>query len=305
MKKIIIFGGSGFIGKHLIDELKDDFDIVVVSRHRRTVDKQFNGSVTVERLKTRDLTKLIAQFEGAEAVINLAGESVSGRWNEKKMDRIRKSRLDVDSIIIRTIRGTTNKPKVVIQASSTSVYGFSRNTIDVTEETTMGQRGFLPKVAIGHEEAFEQLEKLTRVVYIRTGLVLDANDGALPKIAAPFNLYVGGKLGNGNQWNSWIHIKDEVRAIRFLIENGNARGAYNLTAPNPVKQKQLAVQMGLVLKRPSFLPKPSFLLRLFLGNMVDELLLNGLKVLPKRLVDEGFKFDFETIEDALSDIYGY
>lgn len=303
MKKVIIFGGSGFIGKHLIAALKDDFNIIVISRKPRTVAKQFGKGITVERLKRRDITKITAQFEGAEAVINLAGENIGERWNKKKMAKIRKSRLDVDTIIVRATINTTKKPEVIIQGSAIAVYGLSRNTIDVTEQTSLGQRGFLPKVAVSHEETFHQLEKLTRVVYIRTGLVLDANDGALPKIAMPFKLFVGGRLGSGNQWNSWIHIVDEVRAIKFLIENKNARGAYNLTAPNPVKQKQLATKLGDALNRPSFLPKPAFLLRIFLGAVADELMLNGLKIIPKRLTDEGFKFNFETINAALDDIY--
>ena len=304
MKKVIIFGGSGFIGSHLVEELKDSYEIVIITRRPRTLEKQFEKKITVHRLRTRDISKIVAEFEDAEVVINLAGENVNGRWNKKKMAKIRNSRLDVDSVIVRTCRSVAKMPKVIIQGSGMGVYGLSRNTIDVTEETPLGQRGFLPKVAISHEDAFKQLEKLTRVVYIRTGLVLDANDGALPKIAAPYKYYLGGKLGNGNQWNSWIHIKDEVRAIRFLIENKDTKGAYNLTAPNPVKQKELAAGLGKILKRPSFMPKPSFLLRLYLGAMADELLLNGLKVLPEKLINDGFKFKFETIDSALSDIYG-
>ncbi len=158
-------------------------------------------------------------------------------------------------------------------------------------------------MAISHEVTFHQLESLARVVYIRTGLVLDSDDGALPKITMPFKFFVGGRIGNGNQWSSWIHIEDEVRAIRFLIENKNSHGIYNLTAPNPVKQKKFASQIGVALKRPSYLPKPAFGLRMFMGAMADELLLNGLKVVPKRLLDDGFKFNFETIDEALSDIY--
>ncbi len=304
MKKVIIFGGSGFIGSHLVEELKEDYKIVIITRRPRSVGKQFDENVTVLRLRTRDISKIVAEFEDAEAVINFAGENVDGRWNKKKMDKIRNSRLDVDSIIARACRSVSKLPKVIIQGSGMGVYGLSRNTIDVTEETPLGQRGFLPKVAIGHEDAFKQLEKLTRVVYIRTGLVLDANDGALPKIAAPYKYYMGGKLGSGNQWNSWIHIKDEVRAIRFLIENKDAKGAFNLTAPNPIKQKELNTKLGDVLGRPSFLVKPSFFLRLYLGAMADELLLNGLKVIPEKLINDGFKFNFETIDSALSDIYG-
>lgn len=303
MKKVIVFGGSGFIGRHLVEVLKDNYKVVIITRKPRSIAKEFDESILVERLRTRDISKISALFNDAEAIVNLAGENLNGRWNKKKMSKIRKSRLDVDSIIIRAFRGAKEKPEVIIQGSGIGIYGSSRNAIDVTEETTNGQRGFLTKMAISHEEMFTQLENLTRVVYLRTGLVLDSDDGALSKMAKPFNYYIGGRLGSGKQWNSWIHIEDEVRAIKFLIENKEAQGIYNLTAPNPVNQKEFASQIGLALKRPSYLPKPAFGLRMFMGAMADELLLNGLKVVPKRLLEDGFKFNFETLDKALSDIY--
>jgi len=303
MKKIIIFGGSGFIGKHLIEQLVDDYKVIVISRRPKTTALNLNKKVTVERLRSRNVDKISALFEDAKAVINLAGENIGGRWNERKMSKIKKSRLDVDNIIIRAARGTVNIPEVFILGSSIGIYGFSRNTIDVTEKTPNGQRGFLPKVAISHEETFHQLEKLSRIVYIRTGFVLDANEGALQKMAAPFKMYMGGKLANGKQWNSWIHILDEVRAIKFLIENNESKGAYNLTAPNPITQKEMAKNIGKSLNRPSFLTKPSFALRIFLGSMADELLINGVRVIPERLLNEGFKFKYETIDEAFNDLY--
>ena len=305
MKKVIIFGGSGFIGKHLVEELKDNYEIIIISRRQRTVTKQFKNKHRVERLRTRDLTKLSELLEDAEAVINLAGDNVGGRWTQKKMDKISKSRLDVDNIIVRAIRNTKKRPEVIIQGSAIGIYGLSRDNIDITEKTPLGQRGFLSKMTISHENTFKQLEKLMRVVYIRTGLVLDSKEGVLPKIATPFRWYVGGKIGSGKQWNSWIHISDEVRAIRFLVENKSTNGAYNLTAPNPIKQKQLAREVSQVLKRPSYLTKPAFLLRFMFGRMANELLLNGLRILPKRITDEGFKFRFEDINSALLDIYSY
>ena len=244
-------------------------------------------------------------MEGAKGVINLAGENVGGRWSKNKMEKIKKSRLEVDSIIVRVIRGVKIKPEVVIQGSAIGIYGFTRNTIDVTEETPLGQRGFLPKVAISHEESLQQIESLTRVVYLRTGLVLDANEGALPKIANLFKYYIGGKLGSGKQWNSWIHIQDEVRAIKYLLENTKSTGPYNLTAPNPVQNDEFSRAIGKVLKKPSFMPAPSFIIRLLKGNMGNELLLGGLKVIPSKLESEGFKFNFKNIDDALANIYNH
>jgi len=304
MKKVVIFGGSGFIGRHLVKELKKDYDVIVISRHPRTNALEFGDNVQVDRLRSRDISKIVSYFEGAKAIVNLSGENVGGRWNKSKMDAIKNSRLDTDNIIIRAARSVKSIPEMFIQGSSIGVYGFSRKNVDITEESKNGQRGFLTKVALSHEETFEQLEKLARVVYLRTGFVLDANQGTLQKMAAPYKMYLGGKLGNGKQWNSWIHIKDEVRAIKFLIENENSVGPYNLTAPNPIQQKEMSTKIGKSLGRPSFLSKPSFLLQLFLGNMAEELLVNGVKVIPERLLDEGFKFNYETIDEAFSDIYG-
>ena len=305
MDKIIIFGGSGFIGKHLVKELQNNYNVIVISRRKRTIANQFNNKVTVERLRSRDITKLVELIDGAKGVINLAGENVGGRWSNNKMEKIKKSRLDIDSIIARVIIGAKNKPEVVIQGSAIGIYGFTRNTIDVTEETPLGKRGFLPKVALSHEESLQQIESLTRVVYIRTGLVLDANEGALPKIANLFKYNIGGKFGSGKQWNSWIHIQDEVRAIKHLLENTKSSGPYNLTAPNPVQNDEFSRSIGKALKKPSFMPAPSFIIRLLTGKMGNELLLSGLKVIPSKLESEGFKFNFENIDDALANIYNH
>jgi uncharacterized protein len=303
MNKIIIFGGSGFIGKHLVNELKDDYDVIIISRRKRSVEATLDKSVTVARLRRRDISKLTELLNGAKAVINLAGENVGGRWTAKKMEKIRKSRLDVDSIIARVVRLVENKPEVVIQGSAIGIYGYTRNNIAITEEISVGQRGFLPKVAASHEEAFNQLESQTRVIYLRTGLVLDGKDGALAKIARQFKLYTGGRIGNGKQWNSWIHIDDEVRAIRFLIENENSQGAYNLTSPNPVTNHEFSKTLAKVLHKPYYFHVPSFVIRLFLGRMGDELLVCGLKVVPKKLIADGFEFKFKEIDEALKNIY--
>lgn len=302
MKKVVIFGASGLIGSQLVEDLKKDYELVIVTRRPHTLRKVYKN-IAVERLRTRDLSKLIDHFEDAAAIINLAGEPISGRWTEKKMDAIKKSRIDVDSIIVRAFLTTVNKPKVVIQGSAIGIYGYSRMDKDIDETYALGKRGFLPKVAATHEEMFAQIEKHTRVLYIRSGIVLDKNKGALPKMALPVRLFVGGKLGNGKQWMSWIHIKDEARAIRFVMENENASGAYNLTAPVPVSNKSFSSSLSKVLSKPSLCWKPGFVLKFFLGKMADELLLKGLKVLPSKLLKEGFEFKYSNIDDALTDIY--
>ncbi len=303
MKKVIVFGGSGFIGESLVNELKKDHKVIVISRHKKSVIQQFGNDVEVLRLRRTDLTKTVNAINGAKAVINLSGENVGERWSKKKMEKIRKSRLDVDSIIVRAVVIAEKKPEVVLQGSAIGIYGTSRATIDVIEETKLGQRGFLTKVAISHEEAVNQIKQHSRLVFLRTGMVLGKNGGALKKIVVQFKLFLGGKLGNGKQWNSWIHIEDEIRAIRFLIENENTSGPFNLTSPGAVQNKEFSKAVGKILNRPSIMPAPAFILRIFLGTMANELLLNGLKVAPKKLTDHGFQFKFESINDALKDIY--
>ena len=302
MKKVVIFGGSGLIGTHLVKELKDSYDVVIVTR-RPSILRDIYKDLTVARLRTRNIDKIISHFEGAFAVINLAGESVSGRWTESKMNTIRKSRADVDSIIVRALLATEKHPEMVIQGSAIGIYGFSRQDKDIDESSVKGKRGFLTRVAAMHEEIFGQIEKLTRVVYIRTGIVLDREKGALPKMSLPVKSFVGGKIGNGKQWVSWIHIKDEVRAIRFLMENERSIGTYNLTAPNPVANKVFIKTLAKIHKRPAFFGIPAFFVKLIFGRMADELLLHGLKVLPNKLLSEGFVFDYPELSNALRDIY--
>jgi len=303
MKRVVIFGGSGFIGKHLVNELSKDYEVVVVSRFKKTTSELFDGKIKVVRLRKTEIGKIVDQINGSYAIINLAGESVGRRWTERRMEKIRKSRLNVDSTIVRAIRLADKIPEVVMLGSAIGIYGYSRTDIEVNEETTLGQRGFLPKIAVSHEEAFHQLEKITRVIYLRTGMVLSLSGGALPKIAQQTKLFAGGKIGNGKQWQSWIHIYDEVEAIRYLMENNKCKGAYNLTAPNPVQNKEFTKLLGKTLSRPVILPIPKFFLRLILGTMANELLISGVKVVPARLLEEGFTFKYNELNEALNQIF--
>lgn len=296
-KRIVIFGGTGFIGKHLINELSGDYNIIVVSRSRREL-----AGVQTVRLRKNDYRALLPYFEDVYGVINLAGENVGRRWSKELKVKIRDSRIDIDTAIVQLFNACTNKPKFIFQGSNIGVYGLSRTQQIITEKDQKGKHGFLTRVANEHEKMFHQLEKHTRVVYLRTGIVLGTDGGALPKMAMPFKLFLGGKLGNGKQWNSWIHIRDEVRAIRFLIEAEDARGPYNLCAPQPVQQKVLAKTLGKIMNKPSFMTAPAFVLRLVLGEMADEMLLNGLNIIPQRLQHAGFIFEFESLEKALNDL---
>ena len=305
MKKILIFGGTGFIGRHLIDELKDDYQITVFSRNPAKHKGTFFEKIRLEKLNLSNPGSHILLFDEADAVINLAGENVGSRWSGSKKQAIRNSRLDTDKLIVEVFNVCTNKPSVVIQGSGMGVYGFETSSEAVTEDSPPGTKGFLTEVGIAHEQVLEPLKEETRVIFLRTGLVLHGKEGALPQMAMSFKLFAGGPMGSGKQWNSWIHIKDEVRAIRYLLENEQTRGAYNLTAPNPLQNKDFSKALGKALNRPSYLSTPAPFLKMMMGDMANELLLSGLKIIPKRLLEAGFQFQFEYIEEAFRDIYHY
>lgn len=303
MKKIIIFGGSGFIGRHLLDELGEGYEIALLSRDPAKLTVNLPKSIQPHKIDFARPKKLYPYFEQADGIINLAGENVGVRWNSAKKLEIENSRIKIDRVILNTFNDTKNNIKFIIQGSGMGVYGLSRNEFRIDETSKLGKHGFLTRIGLSHEKAVLPLQDKTRLVFLRTGLVLDKDEGALPKMASAFKSGFGGPMGNGKQWNSWIHIKDEVRAIKFLIENQNASGAFNLTAPHPVRQKEFATMLGAALRKPSFFKKPAFLLKMMMGEMADELLLKGLHIQPKRLLEEGFKFQFNTLEEALKDIY--
>ena len=303
MKKILVFGGSGFIGRHLIDEVGNSYKITVLTRNTEKAKAILPAHIKVEKLDLKDTANLPALFNEHEGIINLAGENVGSRWSKKKMDAIRESRLGIDKLIVDAFQKAEQKPLYIIQGSGMGVYGFKPSDDEYTEDSPLGKEGFLTEVGIDHEKVFDPLKESTRLVFLRTGLVLDRKDGALPLTAASFKIFMGGPMGSGRQWVSWIHILDEVRAIRFLMEKDLLSGAFNLTAPNPVRQKVFATALGKALHRPSAITTPAAFLKMMMGPMADELLLNGLKIIPKRLIEAGFQFQFKTIEEAFADIY--
>lgn len=304
MQKIVILGGTGFIGKHLLNKLDGTYNVVLLSRTPDKYENLKSTHVDVIKYDISDPQFLASVLSDTYGVINLAGESVAGRWTASKKEKIYNSRIMASKMIAGAFKIVEKKPSFLIQGSGIGVYGCDPEDQDesFTEESALGNEGFLTKVGVENENAVRVLEDITRVVYLRTGIVLDATEGALPQMIMPYKFSMGGPIGNGKQWSSWIHIKDEVRAIKFLIENDSAKGAYNLTAPTPVSNNEMAESIGNTLNKPAKLRIPAFILKLMLGEMADELLLNGLKVIPKRLLDAGFRFQFETIESALKNL---
>ena len=238
--------------------------------------------------------------DGAEAIINLAGASLNRRWTPHNKRLIRDSRLNAGRAVVDAVERAETKPKAVIQASGAGCYGPQGDKI-VTEETEFDD-GFLGRAAAQWEASTAAVEAMgVRRAIIRSGVVLNMDGGALPLLALPYRLFVGGPLGSGDQWLPWIHMKDEVRAIRFLMENEAAAGPFNLSAPHPVTNAEFSRALGQVMGRPAFFRVPAFAIRLVLGEM-STVVLKGQRAIPKGLLDLGFEFCFPEIEAALRDL---
>jgi hypothetical protein len=238
--------------------------------------------------------------EGAAAIVNLAGENLSaGRWTPKRKQAVLESRVNAGSAVVEAVRQARNMPRVVIQSSAVGYYGPSGDE-SLGEDAPSGD-DFLASVCRNWEASTQPVEALgVRRVIARTGVVLSAEAGALPRMLLPFKLFAGGPLGSGRQWMSWIHIDDQVRALRFLIETPEAKGAYNLSA-TPLTNRDFARVTGKVMRRPAFFAVPAPIIRLLFGEM-STVLLDGQRVSAKRLTDLGFKFRFPDAEMALTDL---
>lgn len=294
--RAIITGGTGFIGQALTKELKQHgWEIVVLSRAPGKVAEVYGHGVIGMKWDNGDWPDMLGE---QTVIVNLAGENIaSGRWTEAKKNRILQSRLEAGDRILRSINLAETLPAAVIQASAVGYYGpHGNNPIDENEPNGTG---FLADVARQWEDSTKALDDMgVRRAVIRTGMVL-GNGGALQRLLTPFKYYMGGPPGEGFQGVSWIHIADEVRAIRFLMENEVCRGAYNLTAPTPVRFRKFARILGETLNRPYKLKTPPFALRALFGEMADEVLLSGQLVLPTRLQEAGFEFKYPELTGAL------
>jgi uncharacterized protein (TIGR01777 family) len=299
--RIIITGGTGLIGSALAASLSnDEHEVILLSRAPERVTLLPSG-VRAERWDGRTATGWGPLADGADAIVNLAGEGIaSGRWTEERKRRIRESRINAGQAVVEAAKAAVKKPGIVIQSSAVGYYGVHGDE-EITESTRAGS-DYLARVAVAWENSTAPLETLgVRRAIIRTGVVLSKKGGALPQMLLPFKLFAGGPLGSGKQWLPWIHIADEVSAIRFLIENRRASGAFNLCAPNPLTNAEFGRVVGRVIGRPAKMPTPAFALRLVFGEMAT-VLLDGQRQIPRRLIELGFAFRFPSAEAALRDI---
>lgn len=290
-ERVVVTGASGLIGRALARDLAGaGYDVVGLTRRRGDEAAGLPESQTFVPWDGRTAEGWGGLVEGARAVVNLAGDNLAeGRWTRAKKDRILRSRTDAGRAVVEAVRAARPRPRVLIQASAVGFYGPTGD--EALDESAPSGPGFLAGVVREWEASTREVESLgVRRAVVRTGLVLGQGGGAWPRLALPFRLFAGGPLGSGRQGFSWISLEDEVRAIRFLIENEGLAGIFNLTAPGPLRQKDFCRVVGRALRRPCWLPAPAPLLRLLFGEKAQETLLSGQFVLPRRLEAAGFAF---------------
>ena len=296
--RVLITGGTGFVGRALCDHLvHNGHQITVLTRGKdspSTADRPIaflHGDPTrpglwQEHAPTHD------------ALINLAGTSIFGRWNEEKKKHILESRVRTTRNLVDAIPDGSSQ--TLISTSAVGYYGFHED--EQLDETSEPGNDFLAEVAKAWEaEAQKASVKGARVAIARFGIVLGKGGGALKQMVTPFKFFAGGPLGDGRQWLSWIHLLDLVNAARHLLDRKDLEGPFNFTAPNPATNRDFSKTLGNVLGRPSWLPAPGFMIKTVLGEF-GSVILNGQRVIPKRLLENGFTFQFPTVEEALRDL---
>lgn len=294
--KVLISGASGLIGKPLQDALKiAGYKVVCLVRSSRPVS---SDAVVWDPTKGRIDA---ASLENFDAVIHLAGENIAaGRWTEERKKRILSSRVESTKTLVNSLFRLTHPPKMFICASAIGYYGNRFDEV-CTEKSSSGS-GFLAEVCRQWEGAAVQAEKAgIRTVLLRTGIVLSPDGGALGRMLLPFKLALGGRLGSGEQYMSWIAIDDMIGAILFILNHENVSGPVNAVAPNPVTNAEFTRILGKVLNRPAILPVPPFALRLLVGReLTDEVLLGSTRAAPEKLTDCGFTFAYPRLEQAFN-----
>ena len=298
----IITGGTGLIGRALIDSLvADGHSVTVLTRSPQKHQKSLPAGVTAVGWDGKSAQGWGHLADGADAIVNLAGEGIAdGPWSAERKRRIVQSRVDAGKAVVEAVRMATVKPKVVVQASAVGYYGVGDDSL--LPESSAPGNDFLGQVCFDWEASSAPLESMgVRRVVLRTGIVLSTKGGAFPKLLLPFYLFAGGPIGNGRQYFPWIHIDDQVRAMRFLIENANASGPYNLAAPNPPTNKEFVQKLGKAMGRPALLPVPSFVFKLIFGEM-STVLLDGQRAVPQALEAAGFVFSYPEATAATRDI---
>jgi uncharacterized protein (TIGR01777 family) len=297
--RALVTGATGFIGSSLLAKLDQP---VVLSRNPQRAEKELElYGVTAYGWDAMNEPPPEKAFQGIDVIFHLAGESVGeGRWNAAKKKRISDSRVNATRMLVDTLNVLENPPKVLVSASAIGYYG-SRGD-HVLDETALEGDDYLAEVCFAWEQAALGAEKAgLRVVTVRTGIVLGQGGGALKKMLTPFKLGLGGRLGSGKQWMSWIHLEDEIGLLLHAATHPEIQGAMNLVSPEPVTNREFTRTLGRVLGRPTLFPAPAFMLRLAIGEFA-EVLLGSQRVIPKVALDTGYEFRYPQLDKALERI---
>jgi uncharacterized protein len=298
--KVLITGSTGLVGSSLVADLRDAGHIVCRLLRPATVVEASRSSTGFDVTWDSATGALGGAAVGAEAVVNLAGASIAdGRWTRERKQLLRSSRVDTTRTLVQALSKMAARPRVLVSASAIGYYG-DRGDEVLNEQSAPGH-DFLSELAKDWEAEAVKAESLgVRVVCARFGVVLAKQGGALPKIARPFQFGVGGKLGSGEQWMSWLALDDAVAILRFALENGTVRGPLNAVSPQPVRNADFTKCLAKVLHRPALFPAPAFALRLALGEMGPALLLSSQRVVPAYLDKLGYKYLRRELESTLS-----
>lgn len=295
--KIMITGGTGFLGRALTEKLlQQGHDITIFGRNHDKIIKLFDDHVT----PLTDLHKL-SDIGGLDVVINLAGAPIFDRpWTKRRKKILRDSRIELTKQLVKALANLPQKPHTLISGSAIGYYGDQGDSVLTEQSKSVGD--FSQQLCADWEQAALEAEQYgIRVCLIRTGLVLGANGGILQRMLVPFSLGLGGRIGNGHQWMSWVHIQDWLAIVDAMIHDTAMQGPYNATAPTPVTNSRFSKTLAGVLKKPACLPLPAFVLKPLLGEM-SQLLLGSQRVIPERLQRHGFNFRYAELEQALREI---
>lgn len=296
--RIVITGGSGFIGQHLTRDLQEHgHEIIILTRGK----SHFFGDVQYIQWLTKNSSPE-EEISEADVFINLAGVSINkGRWSNEQQEAIYNSRMNATNELLRIIKSLSKKPSTLINASAIGIYPTSLDEV-YKEDSEKVADNILGRTVYAWEKSAQEAEKLNiRVARMRFGIVLGNEGGALPLISMPYRFYIGGRVGSGDQWLSWVHIHDLVRALTFAVENESISGAINVCAPQPVRMSEFGKTIAHVLKRPHWLPVPRIAMKTLLGKK-SLLVLEGQYVLPTVLQQAKFTFSYSTLISALQNL---
>lgn len=301
--RIAITGGSGFIGRRLVARLLEQGDqVLVLTRNLEQARRTLGDPAHLKLLQYDPYqpSTWASALEGYTGIVNLAGEPLtSSRWTPAKKKEIRRSRVETTQALVQAITSLDQKPQVMISGSAVGYYG-SHPEGEPLSETAPPAQDFLGEVCQAWEAAAQPVQDLgIRLAILRIGIVLGPNGGALARMLAPFQFFIGGTIGSGKQWLSWIHREDLVSLICFLLKQGS--GVFNGTAPNPVQMQEFCQTLGQVLGRPSWLPVPELALELLLGEAA-QVVLTGQRVIPQAALEAGFTFQYPQLKEALQQI---